>query len=119
MKKKTIIFLIFIVIIYFLLNFKVAYYAIDSSSGTGSRILDITYNVNWGIITSCKGTYLFPAPIEQRNIGIYENIEQCNVARLKKGEYNVPLKLMRFLNVFKINKEFRDGPRMYQYKVIF
>ncbi len=119
MKKKNAWFLIIILIIILLLNFKVKYYATNVSSG-GGRILDITYVVFWGSIYSCNGTYSYPPSMDQRHEGNWNNnIEKCDVEKLKEGNYNAPIKLIHFLNPLKMRGEHREGPTMYKYKIVW
>ncbi len=120
MKKKTVWYLLFIIIIItLLLNFKVKYYATNVSSG-GGRILDITYVVFWGSIYSCSGTYSYPPSMDQRHEGNWNNnIEKCDVEKLKNGKYNAPVKLIHFLNPIKMIGEHTVGPRMYKYKIVW
>ena len=98
--KKHIVMIFCIISVFFLTGcsshdtnpstFGVKYYAKHSSSG-GDRILDIIYTVTDGEIRSCEGTYSYPLSSEQREEGNFDNnMESCDVNKLRAKEYNVP-----------------------------
>ncbi len=98
-------------------NFNVEYYAKNSSSG-GDRILDIVYIVKNGIISSCTGSYLYPLSTMQRESGkTGDNVEQCDLNKLLRKEYNVPLELITTYNNQKITDTVQDGPSLYKYRI--
>ncbi len=100
-------------------NFKVDYYATYSSGG-GDRILNITYFVEKGTITSCDGTYSFPPSQSQQDAGIFENnVEPCDVQKLTNpGSYNVPVTLITSVSPYqKTYDEVTDGPSFYRYRI--
>jgi hypothetical protein len=75
-------------------TFQVEYYGAKASSG-GVRILNITYAVEDGFIKDCEGIYSYPPDAEQRADGHYENnVEQCDVVKLRAGNYNAPIHLV-------------------------
>ena len=97
-------------------NFAVKYYA-TYTSGSGDRILDITYSVKNGMIVSCEGTYSFPPSQAQRDAGITaDNQEPCDVNTLRNNQYNVPLNLIT--RIGKMSDEVTDGDFSYRYQVI-
>ena len=100
-------------------NFTVDYYATYSSSG-GDRILNISYAIENGAVSSCQGTYSSPPSQEQENKGIFNNnIEKCDIQKLKNKEYNVPLVIITNISKNqKMSEEFTDGLSFYRYKII-
>ena len=95
-------------------SFNVKYFSTYSSGG-GTRTLDITYRVDNNEITSCEGNYSYPAPVER--IG-ETDVAECDIKRLKLGEYNVPLNLIIDLSGKEITGEVHDGPSWYRWEVI-
>ena len=95
-------------------SFIVKYYASYSSSG-GTRILDITYRIDNHEIISCEGTYSYPAPVERRG---ETDVAECDIERLKSGDYNVPLTIITELSGKEMTGEVHDGPSRYNWEVI-
>ena len=96
-------------------EFDVKYYG-TYSSGAGDRILNITYHVKDGEITSCDGYYSSPAPVERLG---EQDVEECSVHKLVWG-YNVPKFLVIELGSdVQLEGEKRDGPSYYSWKISF
>ena len=102
-------------------SFTVDYYSKYASSG-GDRILDISYRVESGEIVWCEGTYSYPPSQEQQDQGIYtNNVEQCDVERLKSKNYNAPVKLITEITGGRDLKMplTQEGPGSYSWEVVF
>jgi len=93
-------------------NFDVVYYSKYSSSG-GDRILDITYSVRDGSITSCTGNYFFSGTDGDKT-------ESCDLTKLKNQEspFIVQKLITEYSKGEKMSDEVIDGPSTYRWQII-
>ncbi|MEX0920391.1 MAG: hypothetical protein WDZ69_02300 [Candidatus Pacearchaeota archaeon] len=93
-------------------DFDVVYYSEHSSSG-GDRILNITYSVRDGTITSCEGSYFFSGTDGDRT-------EPCDLTKLKNQEspFVVQNLITEYSKGEKMSDEVIDGPSRYSWQII-
>jgi len=93
-------------------DFNVVYYSKYSSSG-GDRILDITYQVRNGAITSCEGNYFFSGTDGDKT-------EVCDLTKLKNQEspFIVQKLITEYSKGEKMSDEVIDGPSTYRWQII-
>jgi major membrane immunogen (membrane-anchored lipoprotein) len=92
-------------------DFTVAYHSSYSSS-SGDRSLDVTYTVEDGKIVSCTGNYV------SDSVHSGTQVEECDVEKLKAGEYNVPVHLLtEVTSNDQLKGHIKEGPSEYSWNV--